>query len=244
MLSRVRKAAWMLKTEGPAYTFNHARMRLFLYAQARLTEARYERRFGIRTRGNISLKALAIDDPDSVWYAPTSYPAFFNVMKHVPVSGAFVDYGSGLGRALVMAGTFPFSRVTGVELSQNLVTRARENIARAKGTICPNIEVLCTNATEWQVPGDVTVFHFFNPFQKQTLRTVVENIARSLREAPREAWILFANPWGMEPIMRSGEVIPLAWQKHSVDEIFPLSLAPKDDPDGQRYRVYALDPRP
>jgi hypothetical protein len=218
-------------------------MRLFLYARARFTEEFYERRFGIHTRGRISLEALAIDDPDSVWYAPISYPAFFNAMKHIPASGAFVDYGSGLGRALVMAGTFPFSRVTGVELSQSLVTRAQENVARAKGLVCPSIEVICTNATEWKVPGDVTVFHFFNPFNKQTLRTVVANIAQSLRETPRRAFILFANPWGMAPIMRSGEVIPHAWQTHSVDETFPLSLIPKDDPDGQRYRIYALDPR-
>jgi len=33
----------------------------------------------------------------------------------------------------------------------------------------------------------VTVFHFYNPFLNQTLRTVLENIAQSLREAPRQA---------------------------------------------------------
>ena len=244
MLTRIKKAARMLKTEGAVSTLRHAQMRLFLHARARFTDELYERRFGIRTRGRISLQSLAIDDPDSVWYAPISYPAFFNAMKHVPVSGGFVDYGSGLGRVLVAAATFPFDRVTGVELSESLVTRSRQNIARAKGTVCRNIEAVCTNAAEWQVPGDVTVFHFFNPFQKQTLRTVVANIARSLRETPRQAWIVFANPWGLAPLMRSGEVIPHEWQKYSVDELMPLSLISKDDPDGQRYRIYALELSP
>jgi hypothetical protein len=243
MLSRIKKAARMLKTEGAVYTFRQARTRLLLYARARLTEELYERRFGIRTRGKLSLESLGINDPDAVWYAPTSYPAFFNAMRHVPVSGAFVDYGSGLGRTLVAAGTFPFNRVTGVELSPSLVERSLQNLAKARGTICQNIEVVCTNAAHWHVPSDVTVFHFYNPFLKQTLRTVVGNIAESLREARRQAWIVFANPWGMAPLMRSGEVIPHDWQRYTVDEIWPLHPVPRDDPDGARYRVYALDSR-
>ena len=242
-LSRIRNAARMLKTEGPGYLFRHAWTRLLLRIRARLSEELYERRFGIRTRGKISLESLGIEDPDAVWYAPTSYAAFFRAMKHVPISGAFVDYGSGLGRTLIAAGSFPFKRVTGVELSQSLVTRSLENIAKARGTICENIEVFCTNAAHWHVTTDVTVFHFYTPFLEQTLRTVVGNIAQSLREAPREAWIVFANPWGMAPLMRSGTVIPHEWQKQTVDEIWPLHPIPKDDPDGGRYRIYALDSR-
>jgi Putative methyltransferase len=242
-LSRIKNAVRMLKTEGPGYTFRRARTRLLLYVRARLSEEFYEWRFGIRTRGKISLESLGIDDPDAVWYAPTSYAAFFSAMKHVPISGAFVDYGSGLGRTLIAAGTFPFNRVTGVELSQSLVRRSLENVAKARGTICQNIEVICTNAAHWHVTTDVTVFHFYNPFLNQTLHTVVENIAQSLREAPRQAWIVFANPWGMAPLMRSGEVIPHEWQKHTIDEIWPLHPVLKDDPDGARYRIYALDSR-
>jgi hypothetical protein len=242
-LSRIKNAARMLKTEGPGYTFRQAGKRLLLYARARLSERLYERRFGIRTRGRISLESLGIDDPDAVWYSPTSYAAFFSAMKHVPISGAFVDYGSGLGRTVIAAGTLPFNRIMGIELSQSLAGRSLENVAKARGMICKNIELICANAADWHVTSDVTVFHFYNPFLKQTLRTVIENIAQSLREAPRQAWIVFANPWGMGPIMRSGEVIPHEWQKHTIDEIWPWHPLPKDDPDGARYRIYALDSR-
>jgi hypothetical protein len=241
--SRIKKAWRMLKSEGPGHALRAAGTRLLLSARARLNEEFYERRFGIRTRGKISLAALEIDDPDAVWYAPTSYAAFFRSMKHVPVSGAFVDYGSGLGRTLIAAATFPFVRVTGVELSQSLVTASLQNIAKARGTICRNVDVICTNAAHWHVPPDVTVFHFYNPFLKQPLRTVVGNIAQSLNEAPRQIWIVFANPWGMAPLMRSGEVIPHEWQKQSTDEIWPLHPRLKNDPDGARYRIYAIDSR-
>ena len=150
----------MLQTEGPGYTFRTAWTRLFQSAGARIGEEIYERRFGIRTRGSKSLKSLGIDDPDAVWYAPTSYAAFFKAMKHVPVSGAFVDYGSGLGRTLIAAATFPFSRVTGVELSQSLVNGSLANLAKARGTVCPKIEVVCANAAQWSVKPDVTVLTF------------------------------------------------------------------------------------
>jgi hypothetical protein len=242
-LSRIKNAARMLKTKGPGYTFRTVQTRLFRYARARISEETYERRFGIRTRGKISLESLGIDDPDAVWYEPISYAAFFSAMKHVPISGEFVDYGSGLGRILIAAATFPFSRVTGIELSPSLVKGSLGNVAKAKGMICPKIEVVCANAAQWHVTTDVTVFHFYNPFLKQTLRTVLENIAQSLREAPRQAWIVFANPWNMAPLMRSGEVIPREWWKQTIDEIWPLHPVPKDDPDGARYRIYVLDSR-
>lgn len=242
-MSRLKNATQMFKVKGPGYFFRTVWTRLTLYAKARLSEEVYERRFGIKTRGRISLESLGIDDPDAVWYAPISYAAFFRAMKHVPTSGAFVDFGSGLGRTLIAAASFPFNRITGVELSQNLVNGSLVNVAKARSIVCQNIEVVCDNAAHWHIATDVTVFHFYNPFLKQTLRTVVENIAQSLKEAPRQAWIVFANPWGMAPLMRSGEVIPKEWQKHTIDEIWPFHPALKDDPDGARYRIYALDSR-
>ena len=212
------------------------------YAGARLVEECYELRFGIRTVGHIPVEDLGTHDPDAIWYLPTPYQGFFATMRHVPVSGAFVDYGSGLGRILIAAARFPFVRVTGLELSDALVRRSLENVARCRGTHCKRIEVIGTNAARWRVPNDVTVFHFYSPFLGQTLRAVVADIARSLSEAPRKAWIMFAYPHEMDPLMRSGEVIPRQWQKQTVDEVWPLYPVLKHaPPGGNRYRVYALD---
>ncbi|HEY3729818.1 MAG TPA: hypothetical protein VGL28_01010 [Steroidobacteraceae bacterium] len=53
--ARISNVARMLKTEGLGYTLQLACGRLLLHVRARLSEQRYERRFGIRTRGRISL---------------------------------------------------------------------------------------------------------------------------------------------------------------------------------------------
>ena len=236
LISRIRAAARFLTEQGLVSTIRHARIRR--------VEEQYEKRFGIQTSGQIHLEALGINDPDAVLYVPASYPGFFNAMKHVgKTDGAFVDYGSGLGRILVCASTLGFKRITGVEFAQELVDRAKRNLERAGVHARSHVEIVCTNAAAWQVPSDVTVFHFYNPFRKRTLRTVVANIARSLREHPRQAWILFAFPWEMEPLMRSGEVIPLAWQKDAADEMWPLHPVLENDKDGNRYRVYLVDSR-
>jgi hypothetical protein len=234
MSGTIRTIARLLRSDGVVPTLR--------YAGARLIEEGYERRFGVRTRGQIPLESLGIIDRDGVWYAPTSYPGFFKAMRHVTHSGAFVDYGSGLGRILVAAASLPFGRVTGVELSESLAQRSRENVARARGLVCRRVEVVCANAVDWRVPEDVSVFHFYNPFLGATLRAVVADIARSLRQAPRRAWIVFAFPCEMEPLMQAGSLIPRAWQVRVIDELWPVHPVLKNEPfGGNCYRVYAID---
>ena len=237
MLDRyVLTATRMVRDEGLRQTVR--------YLRARWIEARYERQFGIRTHAQISMESLGIHDPDAVFYLPTPYPGFFQAMKHVAVDGAFVDYGSGLGRILVAAATFPFTRVTGVELSAELVERSRANIAAARRLVCRNIEVIRSNAADWHVPNDVTVLHFYNPFLGQTLRAVAADVARSLREVPRQVWIMFGYPHEMDLLMRAGEVIPAKWLTQTTDQVWPLHPALKRYPAGHNlYRIYHLDSR-
>lgn len=236
MLSQLRTALRILKEDGWRYTLQ--------FAVARIDEERYERRFNVRTHGYFSTETLRISETDGVFYLPTSYPGFFRAMRHVVVDGALVDYGSGLGRVLIAAATFPFTRITGIELTAQLAQQSQLNVAAARGTRCRNIEVICTNAASWHVPDDVTVFHFYNPFGSHTLQAVLADIARSLRATPRRAWILFAFPITMEPLMCAGAVIPLSWQQSAVDEVWPLHPKRRDDPPRlTSYRIYSLDSR-
>jgi hypothetical protein len=230
MLRRIKTAASMVRHDGLRYAVT--------YALDRVAEQRYERGFEVRTRGQIRLETLGIYNSDSAEYAPTSYGGFFRAMRHVTEkTGAFVDYGSGLGRILVAAATFPFSRITGIELSAALAERCKRNLGARP------VKLVCMDAAQYRVRSDVTVFHFFNPFQGETLRAVVTDMARSLSEAPRPAWIVFANPWHMEPLMRAGDIIPHAWQKSAVDEMWPFKRPDPKHPNADRYRVYALESR-
>lgn len=213
-----------------------------------LTERYHERRLGIRTSTQIQLPTVGVNDPEAVVYIPIPYAAFFRAMSLVGAPyerSTFVDYGCGLGRAVCCAALSPFKRVVGIELASQIAARARENVASARKRFrCRDVEIVTANAAEWPAPKDATVFHFYNPFIGRTLRTVLREIARSMREAPRLAWIMCAEPWLLGGLMRTGKIIPRSWQVEQYAVNFPffedVSLR---DPDTTRYRVFVLDSR-
>jgi hypothetical protein len=217
---------------------------LLRYVGHRAIEEYYERRFGVRTGGEIDLNIFGIHDPDAVRYSATPYPAFFKAMRLLPdVTGqTFVDYGSGQGRVVICAATYPFKSVIGIELAQELSRQARLNCEAARPRFrCSDVQLLTMNATNWEIPDDVTVFHFYNPFLSQTLENVIGGIASSLRNHPRTAWLMFACPWWLRPLIAQG-AIPHDWIKSARDARWPFTRDITDKyPDADLYRIYKLD---
>lgn len=108
----------------------------------------------------------------------------------------FVDIGSGKGRALLMASEYPFRRIVGVELLPELHRIAQENIQilRNKNLRAAPIESLCGDATEYNFPDEPLIVYLFHPLTETAFKTVIENLARSLRERPRAVRVIYANP--------------------------------------------------
>lgn len=231
--ARLKHAAAIARQDGI--------VRCLKYAADRTVEQWYDHRLGISTAGVVLLESLSITNEDAKMYTGSSYPGFFRTLKRSGIpydESTFVDYGCGMGRIIIAAATFPFKRVIGIELSSILAEKARENLRSAERHFqCRDVNVVVGNATQWSIPDHVNVFHLFNPFGGQTLRTVTSEIARSLTDHPRKAWILYGLPREMDSIMRSGQPIPKVWQTSTQDVIWPFSDAFK------RYRIYRLDSR-
>lgn len=235
---RLRTAITIIKSGGSS--------ELLRYSASRIVETYHERRLGIDTARYIKTHDAGITNPDAVAYCPIAYASFFRVMRELSdiPGGSFIDFGSGLGRVVCCAATMPFKRVTGVELSAELHRKAVDNIAKARPRFrCQDVVLLRMNAADFQISSDMTVFHFFNPFHRETLRAVISNIARSLAANPRLIRIVFASPWEMSEIMKSGEIIPHVWQQSSLDVKWPFRRdIGARDPDGFRYRIYTVQP--
>jgi SAM-dependent methyltransferase len=165
---------------------------------SRLTERYYERRFWIESALHVAPEELGYNDPDCHEYVPSGYSDFRALMRAIPLrknQDVFLDYGAGKGRALIMAGTYPFRRIIGVELSAQLLETAQLNIERARRRLrCKEIELVNADASSFIVPTDVTVIYFFNPFHGAVLAAALENIRRSITELPRLIHILCTNP--------------------------------------------------
>lgn len=132
-------------------------------------------------------------------YQPIPPEEFRESMGRVPVRHeecTFIDLGSGKGRALLLASEYPFRRIIGVELVRELHEVARENVAKYKSEAqrCTDIELICADARDFKFPLEPTLLYLFNPFIDAVFEAVLDRLERSLREHPREAYVVYHNP--------------------------------------------------
>ena len=156
-------------------------------------------------------------------YQPTDPAAFAEMMASLPIDFrqfTFVDVGSGKGRTLLMAAEYPFRRIVGVEILPELHRVAEENVcaylertanvrfgasreqrdsmetphAAPLAAGDSKIECVCADARDYEFPLEPLVLYLFNPISQAGLVRVVTNLERSLREHPRDVYILYHNP--------------------------------------------------
>lgn len=120
----------------------------------------------------------------------------FRRLRIDPNEFTFIDLGSGKGRVVVRAAMRPFKGVVGVELSPRMHRVALENIHLAA-----NAHALCAPATvhnedviAYDLPKTPLVFFFFNAFERVVLIEFIEKLKQSLRDHPRECYLIYLNP--------------------------------------------------
>ncbi len=132
-------------------------------------------------------------------YQPTEPGLFREMMASVPAaldSFTFVDLGSGKGRTLLMASEYPFRKIVGVELLPELHQIAVENLSgyASESQKCKTLEAICGDAADFPFPVEPLVLYLFNPLPESGLRRVIARLDQSLRDHPREVYVLYHNP--------------------------------------------------
>jgi SAM-dependent methyltransferase len=161
------------------------------------------------------------DKPDFRAYEPSlEYYPFRKIMdRFICPCGedVFLDFGSGLGRVVIMAATFPFKRVIGVEYSQKLYSRASELTEEVKPRLrCKTVELVKCDAATYDLPKDVNVFFFSIPFVGETLERVMRNIEKSVTIWPRKIKIIYYHPREFEKSIKWND-----WLVKLADVQFP-----------------------
>jgi len=171
----------------------------------RIGENYGEWRWGIETMGTLRPFQLGYTDKDFHEYGPPSYEVLDFLFGKLPIKDGesiFVAYGCGMGRALVVAGSRPFRRVVGVEYSEDLGAKAKENIRRARRRLkCP-VDVVVGDARSFPVPPQADIIYFNNPFFGSVLQSVIDRIRASLRENPRELTIAYGNSRAFDELIQ------------------------------------------
>lgn len=156
--------------------------------------------YGVDTTwANVTLRTRIREWLSGGQYQPSEPILFREIVEAlpVPVDGfTFVDLGSGKGRTLLMASGFPFHRIIGMELLEELNAVAVRNIARyhSDDQRCFALESLAGDARYFQFPAEPTVLYLFNPFPRHIWREVLTNLGESIQTAPRPLYVIYHNP--------------------------------------------------
>lgn len=148
---------------------------------------------GIETRRALFKEQLDGLNINSTYYAPVYPSTFSQAMKVLPEAvrrGGFVDYGSGKGRALILAAKYGFKSVAGVEISNRMYLQSLRNI---RETPYENIKVFLKDACDFPIPLDSTVFFMYNPFNDVVLRRVLRKIIDHL-DLVEECFLIYVGP--------------------------------------------------
>ena len=162
----------------------------------------FDRRFGLDTAGTIELDALGVTSTKAHLcnpYEPCTPEIISSILSTLPIrfqEYTFVDLGAGKAVGLLVASTFAFKRIVGVEWSEQLVRIARENVRKFRSCWqkCRDIEVIHGDATTYELPNEPLVIYVFNTFHAEIMRQVLENLGNSLSQCPRHVVVVYYNP--------------------------------------------------
>jgi len=160
----------------------------------------FDRLYGVQTSRILSLHATSVERSTAdraTRYAPVNAWALrrlFRTLK-LPKSLRFVDIGSGLGRACLLASEYGFAHVTGIDIVPEFCQLARKNAAafRSKVRNSTPIDILNTDALEYSRTSSDDVFFMYKPFTSSSglLDIVLDNLERRAKQLERDLTIIY-----------------------------------------------------
>lgn len=157
----------------------------------------FDRRHGTDTCTFADLDTLGIDSTNKRHgerYQPSPVYSLRRLLRRLDIrypDFSFIDFGSGKGRTLLIAGELPFKQVIGVEFGAELHVQAERNIACYGPRAAQQVTAVHADATQFVLPPDDLVLYFFNPFNQPVLAQVLANVNASLKATPRKVILVY-----------------------------------------------------
>jgi predicted RNA methylase len=170
-------------------------------SEPRLIEHPFDIRYGVQTSGYVTLPTKkdqfayygvnpsVFREVCSRWVATLNSPE--DLERY-----CFIDLGSGLGRALLLASEFRFREVIGVELDATLAVSARKNIEiwNAGGHAHAPIRVEHADVRDFQFPASPVLIFLYNPFGEDTMLEILARLEDVYKVSSSTVDILYCYP--------------------------------------------------
>lgn len=178
------------------------RRHAILFATVAAKNRQFDSRHRVETATPVGM--TTIDVIGANWahgrnYAGIDERTFHEALQALPIDYRlfnFVDFGSGKGKALLLASLYPFASICGIEFSPELHQIAQNNITRFSHHMqrCSNVTSTCMDAIEY-IPRDApAVYYFFNPFDDTVFDQVIGNIVRHHVPQLHPVYIIYIVP--------------------------------------------------
>jgi SAM-dependent methyltransferase len=179
----------------------------YLFKRRRPIGSEFDNLHKVDTAGNEALWTL-VDDPSTViggnQYQPSSEQDIETAIHFLNIDAKnyeFIDIGCGKGKPLLVASRFGFRSLIGVEFVKSLANIAVENLHRQN---IVGVEVLNIDARVYRFGARPTVVFMYNPFQRQIMDVVVENMCSS--EA-HPLYVIYAVPSHSSAFEQTGKFV-------------------------------------
>lgn len=135
---------------------------------------------------------LGIDENRGNKYQPTN-DALIHVLKKMNISQAdnIIDIGCGKGKAMYLMSKFHFGKISGIDLSTEMVDIANSNFKKLRLNNCNAIHA---DANDFCNYDEFNYFYIFNSVPEAVFINVMNNIESSISRNPRECVLIYLNP--------------------------------------------------
>jgi predicted RNA methylase len=191
---------------------------------------------GIREIGSLDVAGTAARS--ATRYEPSGADMVRAVLTRLAIDYAdfaFVDFGSGKGRVLIVAAGFPFKSVTGIEFSEELHKIATRNIAMLPAEVvrAGSVAVLCGDAAAFAPPRDNLVCYLYNPFGPPIISQVARRLASHWADTNCRVIVIYVDPPHRAAFEETGRFVVV----EDSPDLLILTTPPADE-------AVTLDPAP
>lgn len=136
-------------------------------------------------------------------YIPIAEKVFNRIMKNINLKEdiCFFDYGSGKGKALILASEHGICTIGGIEYDEELVNACNQNLERYKeiSNTSAHFNVVYGDATKYKEIDEYNLFFVNNSFggnpsEERLVAKLLKNIEDSLERNKRHINIVYVHP--------------------------------------------------
>lgn len=186
-------------------------LRVFRVGWTTFWDVLWDWRHGTETVQRIPPHQLETESSNKQWaqyYGATKAGPLLQLFRllNLGKDRRFVDLGCGKGRVVMLAAQHGFSTIVGIDFSAELCRSAEKNLEefRKRRRVESEIRILHSDVVDYAVGPEDSVFFLYDPFSKEVLGGVLENIKASLVSAPRALCLIYNSPRLHDEIERAG----------------------------------------